>query len=66
MFLQEHTEKFLNYVAQNCNIFLRKTTIPVPAGALREVPELRGVEELLNFPYKNNYLCSSRSTQTGS
>jgi hypothetical protein len=63
-FLQEHTEKFLNYVAHwNCNIFLNRTTIPVPAGAHREVPELRGPEELLHFPYKTNYSCSCRSTQ---
>ncbi len=33
-------------MAQNCYIFLTKTTIPVPAGAHREVPELRGAEEL--------------------
>jgi hypothetical protein len=34
-------------VAQrNGYIFLTKITIPVPAGAHREVPELRGPEEL--------------------
>jgi hypothetical protein len=39
---------FLNYVAQNCYIFLTKTTIHVPAGAHREVPDLCGQEELLH------------------
>ncbi len=39
---------------RNCYIFLTKNTIPVPAGAHREVPELRGPEELLHFPCENN------------
>jgi hypothetical protein len=67
MFVQEHTEKFLNYVAQrNCYIFLTKIIIPVPAGAHREVPKLSGPEELLHFSHKNNYSCSCRSTQRSS
>ncbi len=31
---------------RNCSNFLTKITVPVPAGAHREVPELRGAEEL--------------------